>query len=189
MSSMAMKIAAAILRVKGKKGKHSRETYQARYEGRDYPSPAKLPESLKKLCHIEQSTVDGASVYTFTPRQNASKLHIIYTHGGSYVEAITHHHWNLVHALIMATQATVTVPLYPLAPEHNYHNAYALLEKIYRTITAEIPSSQVILSGDSAGGGLALGTALYYRDQGLPMPGRIILFAPWLDLTMSNPGR
>lgn len=46
----------------------------------------------------------------------------------------------------------------------------------------------VVLCGDSAGGGLALAQALHYRDRGLPLPGRIVLFASWVDLTMSNPG-
>lgn len=187
MSSMSMKLVGLILRLQGKKGKQSKETYRARYEGREYPQPPKLPKSLLRLCRIEQNHIDGSTVYTFTPKENASEYHIIYTHGGSYVETITHHHWNLIHALIQASGATVTVPLYPLAPENDYHKAFSLLEKIYRAVIAEVPPNRVILSGDSAGGGLAMGSALQYRDQGLPMPGRILLFSPWLDLSMSNP--
>jgi len=97
-------------------------------------------------------------------------------------------HWRIIRQLIEKTGAAVTVPVYPLAPEHNYRATYSLLEQVYREVLASTPAAQVVFCGDSAGGGLALGQALYYRDIGLPLPGRVVLFSPWLDITMCNPG-
>ena len=44
-----------------------------------------------------------------------------------------------------------------------------------------------MLSGDSAGGGLALSTALKMRDEGATLPACLVLLCPWLDLTLSGP--
>ena len=44
-----------------------------------------------------------------------------------------------------------------------------------------------MLAGDSAGGGLALGLAQDLLADGAPLPERLVLLSPWLDLTLSNP--
>ena len=41
--------------------------------------------------------------------------------------------------------------------------------------------------GDSAGGGLALGLSLYFAKKKLPVPDKLILLSPWIDLKMDNP--
>jgi epsilon-lactone hydrolase len=92
-----------------------------------------------------------------------------------------------VKALVDATGTTVTVPIYPLAPEHKYHETVSLLDAVYADLCARVSSSRIILCGDSAGGNLALTQALRYRDEGRDAPHRVILFSPWLDLAMSNP--
>ncbi|MBR0385999.1 MAG: alpha/beta hydrolase, partial [Erysipelotrichaceae bacterium] len=46
---------------------------------------------------------------------------------------------------------------------------------------------KIILMGDSAGGGLALGLCQYWDTIGLKQPYRLILLSPWVDLTMENP--
>jgi acetyl esterase/lipase len=128
--------------------------------------------------------VAGCAVHTATPKQGRRPLHIIYTHGGSFVNELMGAHWDIVAALVRATGATVTVPQYPLAPEHTHGAAFAMLEAVYR---ARVGGDPIVLCGDSAGGNLALVQALRYRDLGLPLPARLILFSPWLELTMTNP--
>ena len=44
----------------------------------------------------------------------------------------------------------------------------------------------VILAGDSAGGNLALVLSLYLKEKGRPLPGALLLFSPWTDLTLSG---
>jgi epsilon-lactone hydrolase len=155
--------------------------------GRPYPAPAALTRRLRERCTVGEERVRGHLVYTLAPKRNASTWHVVYTHGGAYVYPLLRAHWTIIKALIEATGATVTIPIYPLAPEHQYREAYDALEQVYRGLVARIAPERLVLCGDSAGGGLALGQALYYRDRGLPLPGHLVLFAPWLDVTMSNP--
>ncbi len=86
-----------------------------------------------------------------------------------------------------AVGASVTVPIYPLAPEHTYRAAFPELETVYRNVLRDHADEAIVLCGDSAGGGLALAQAHHYRDLGLRPPDRLVLFSPWLDITMSNP--
>jgi epsilon-lactone hydrolase len=157
-----------------------------RYIGREYPSPAPITRGLRALCTIREDRVIVRPVHTFTPRHGGSAWHLVYMHGGAFVNALTKFHWDIVEALIRATGATVTVPIYPLAPEHQYMETFRLLEEVYRGLLQRVAPERIILAGDSAGGNLALTQALYYREHGLPLPGHIILFSPWLDVTMSN---
>ncbi|GGR06462.1 alpha/beta hydrolase fold domain-containing protein [Deinococcus ruber] len=157
------------------------------YHTRSYPQAAPLPASLRALCTVEESQIQGCRVIHLTPLSASAGVHLLYLHGGSYVDELLRNHWELIEALIKATGARVTVPLYPLAPEHTSVAAFALLDEVYRTLLITTPAEQVVLCGDSAGGGLALAQAMRLRDAGRSQPGRIVLFAPWLDLTLSDP--
>ncbi len=48
-----------------------------------------------------------------------------------------------------------------------------------------IPAENIIVSGDSAGGGLTLAMLMYLRDNDYPLPSGAILMSPWVDLTLS----
>lgn len=163
------------------------EVIRRRYLGRAYPSPAPVARGLRALADVGEERIAGQTVYTLTPRRGGSAWHIVYTHGGAFVNPLQKAHWDVVAALIRATGATVTVPIYPLAPEHTYDEALRLLELVYRGLLRRVAPERIVLCGDSAGGNLALAQALHYRERGLPPPGHVILFSPWLDVTMSNP--
>jgi monoterpene epsilon-lactone hydrolase len=154
----------------------------------DQRHPAPVSKKLLELCDVTTEQVDGCDVFTLTPKSNASGIELIYTHGGSYIHPIVAFHWDLIRSIIERTSATVTVPLYRLGPTGTMPEAYAMLDKVYAAVTKRAGASHpVYLVGDSAGGGLALGQAIRYRDAGEPQPNGIILFSPWIELTMSNP--
>lgn len=143
--------------------------------------PAPVSKALLKVADVE---VDGP-VVRLTPKGGARGTHVIYTHGGCYTYPIKSLHWDLLATLIEGAGVSIDVPLYPLAPDHTMDESYELLETVYDD--AARTHERVFLAGDSAGGGLALGQALHYRDTGRPAPVGIILFSPWVDLTMTNP--
>src|SRR5881275_163540 len=87
---------------------------------RTYPAPALLPLSFRKRYDVREMRVRGEPVSTLLPKAGPSGWHIIYTHGGGYVNALGNTHWEIIRALLEATGASVTVPIYPLAPEHSY---------------------------------------------------------------------
>jgi acetyl esterase/lipase len=156
------------------------------YAARIYPAPAPLPGSLRERYEVREVRVRGEPVFTLVPKASPSGWHIVYTPGGGYVNALGTTHWEIVRALLEATFASVTVPIYPLAPEHRYEEAYAGLEEVYRGLLATVPASRIVLCGDSAGAGLALGQVYRFREKGLPQPAQVLLFSPWLDVTLSN---
>jgi epsilon-lactone hydrolase len=184
--SVAMRMATLVLKAGGKPLANTEAT-RKKLLSRTYPAPAPIPVSLAKKVNLTEATIDGYSVFTLVPKTNASKRHVIYYHGGAYVNDVAGPHWDIVGALIDASGATVTVPIYPLAPEQNSRPAFAFLADVYRHVLIKAAASDVVLAGDSAGGGLALGQAIEFRSQELPIPGRIILFSPWLDLTLADP--
>ncbi|WP_419997843.1 alpha/beta hydrolase fold domain-containing protein [Streptomyces boninensis] len=170
------------------------ESWRARRRGpadlfnRQYPQPAPTPAALRRSHEITETTVAGRPVLRLTPPAGASGHHVVYTHGGGYVLALQAAHWRIVAGISRDTGATVTVPLYRLAPEGNVDEAYDFLRTVYEETVAEAGGAeQVTLAGDSAGGALALGQAIAYRDRGLPAPRQVIAFAPWLDVSLSHP--
>ena len=110
-----------------------------------------------------------------------------YLHGGAYVNGFNAHQWRFMDRLARQTGCTVVAPAYHLAPWADYARAYDDLTALYRTLLAEYPGRRLILMGDSAGGGLALGFAEALAANGDPLPERLVLFSPWVDVSMDNP--
>lgn len=156
-------------------------------ENRPYPLPTAPPRHITTRFHVTEDRVDGHLVYTVAPSECKTPVHLIYLHGGGYVAPLGSAHWVILQKLIEATGAAVTVPIYPLAPEHHYREAFAFLDQVCSRIFDQHPHGRVVFAGDSAGGGLALAQALRRRDLGQRLPESILLFAPWVDITMSNP--
>jgi len=126
-----------------------------------------------------------------TPKDADPVRDIVYLHGGSYANPLVSAHWTIVRELVTRADARVTVPLYGLAPEHTVADAFPFLDEVYQRVLEQADGAEVVLAGDSAGGGLALAFCLSLRDPmpelRRPMPGRLLLIAPWLDVTLSNP--
>jgi len=147
--------------------------------------PAEIPSSLRRIADVQRREIGGQSVFDLTPSAGSNGRHLIYLPGGAYVFSPVAAHWSIVGALLRASGASVTVPLYGLAPEHGPLDAYALLDELYDEATAT--RGRVLLAGDSSGGGLALGQAMRVRDDGRRPPAGVVLFSPWVDVTMGNP--
>lgn len=106
---------------------------------------------------------------------------ILYLHGGGYFacSAKTHRAITAAYAL---HGFSVFAPDYRLAPEYPFPAAVDDALACYRGLLASIPSVGLAISGDSAGGGLALATLLGAKAAGLQMPACAVLFSPWTDL-------
>jgi acetyl esterase/lipase len=64
---------------------------------------------------------------------------------------------------------------------------FALLLPLYEELAASVGGANIVVMGDSSGGGISLALAQRLRDDGLDQPGHVILLSPWLDATLSNP--
>lgn len=118
---------------------------------------------------------------------NGGSPTVLFLHGGSYVVNATHPHWSFLARLVEKTGCRVAAPDYPLAPDYCYADAYRMLRSLYKKLLEREPRPKIVLMGDSAGGGLALGFSMLIRDEGLPPPETLVMLSPWLDITMSNP--
>ena len=112
---------------------------------------------------------------------------VLYLHGGAYVNGFNAHQWRFMDRLARETGCMVVAPAYHLAPWADYSRAYTDLTALYAALLAEHPGRRLILMGDSAGGGLALGLAEAMAANGDPLPERLVLFSPWVDVSMDNP--
>jgi monoterpene epsilon-lactone hydrolase len=186
--SFALSAIVALVPLTGRKRRLSSEAAMLRHvTGRTEPTAASIPRSLSSIADIVEHTVQGRRVITVTPRAVEPQRDVVYLHGGSYVNPLVSAHWAIVRELVMRADARVTVPLYGLAPEHTVAEAYPFLDEVYEDVRTNSDGGDVILAGDSAGGGLALAFCLSLRDSGRAMPDRLLLIAPWLDVTVSNP--
>ena len=112
---------------------------------------------------------------------------IIYLHGGAYVKEMLPFHWLMLDKITSRADVPFIIPEYPLAPFADYEDCYQKMEVFYRKVLEYYPDKKIILMGDSAGGGLALGLAMYFHTLGLKTPEKLILMSPWVDLVMDNP--
>ena len=143
--------------------------------------PYELPESLRLRAPVAESDANGTQVFTLNP--DAAGPTVVYLHGGAFINPFNAYQWRFMDRLASETGARVVAPAYHLAPWADYRRAYDDLLALWETL----PDNPVILMGDSAGGGLALGLAEALVKAGTRLPDRLVLFSPWVDLSMDNP--
>ena len=131
------------------------------------------------------ATSEGGVTRVFPKRGLRSGGALIYLHGGAYVYPMVAGQWGIVEGLIDRTGLPVIIPDYPLAPRHTASEAFDFVQPIIDEAQAEFGC--VIIFGDSAGGGLALSLAMQRRDAGARQVDGLVLYAPWVDVTMTNP--
>lgn len=146
-----------------------------------------IPNFLQEKYNITKTVYADMPVYFLKTEDKMPLKHILYLHGGAYIHPPNLFHWRFVHQLTEEMPLSVTVPIYPKAPRYTYAQSYAKVLLVYRKLISDVGAENVILMGDSAGGGFALGLAQCLLEKGLPQPEQIILMSPWLDLTLSNP--
>ena len=148
--------------------------------------PYAFPTGLKLSSRVEETAREGMQVFTLRGDGAGGPL-VLYLHGGAYINQFNAYQWKLMDRLTRETGCETVAPAYHLAPHADYARAYGDLSALYRALLADDPGRRVILMGDSAGGGLALGLAEYLVEQGDALPERLILFSPWVDVSMDNP--
>lgn len=143
------------------------------------------PLFMKLFRSLKEDHLDQMQVFQLN-QEDSSDYTIIYLHGGAYVNEMMAFHWAMLENISNLFKSYILIPDYPLAPRHNYKEAYDDLTKLYSQYIQEHPDKKVILMGDSAGAGLAIGLAQYWHKNNIAQPHKIIALSPWLDLSMEN---
>jgi cation diffusion facilitator CzcD-associated flavoprotein CzcO/acetyl esterase/lipase len=136
---------------------------------------------------IARHEVGGLSTEVISPSQSGEQgSTVLYLHGGGFCVGSARTHRSLTTRLA-AAGLTVWVPQYRLAPEHPQPAALDDALACYRELLQQgVAARQIVVCGDSAGGGLALALALRLRDAGEPLPAGLMLLSPFLDTSLSG---
>ena len=154
-----------------------RELLETNCRGGDYGPDMQLRSRLA----VTDEVLDGKKWYRISgkPPVSAGKTkRVLYLHGGNWVLETGPHQRLFASFLAEQTGAEVWFPEYPLGPEYHCTDSYEMLIKLYEKLLSEATADEIALAGDSAGGSIALGLAMYLKEKKLPQPNNLILLSP-----------
>lgn len=146
------------------------------------PKAAAEPSSrMTQRLKITKTELKGFDLYEVRP--NEPERVIVYLHGGGYVNPIAKQHWQLIEHLAIETNALVYVPRYGLAPKHNVSEALEFVSAVLELASSQ--NLEIVLAGDSAGGGLAMASLQQFAEHRVS---KLVLISPWLDSDFDHAG-
>lgn len=166
---------------------HSAQAFKAQMAQRHLPADAPMPAGFVDTYGVRDWEADGQRVVTLHPASGPGEWHMLYFHGGGFVLPMFKEHWPLIGAMIDRLGVSVTVPMYDVVPEAPAARQHALADAVFAQLAQSHDPAKIIFNGDSAGGHMAISLALRLANAGGPQPGKLALFAPWLDLTLADP--
>lgn len=120
-------------------------------------------------------------------RAHMKKYIILHCHGGGYSTGSSLYARTLTSKLAASTSMDVLCFDYRLAPEHPYPAALEDAMKAWNYLMLlGYGARDVIITGDSAGGNLALALVLKLKEEDRLLPRGLVLMSPWTDLTSSG---
>lgn len=160
---------------------HKTETHTHRISFERLSNITKYPRFVEK----EEVIYAGVPSAWFKSSKTSNDKVILYLHGGGYCVGSYNTHRAMIARIARASGHPVLAINYRKAPENPFPAAVEDAVRVYKQMVAD-GWKNIFISGDSAGGGLSLATALSLRDEGFKMPAALILISPWTDLTHSG---
>jgi len=145
----------------------------------------KVPE-VYNMTHFD---LKNFSMKLLTRSRNPRMDYIVLQlHGGGYVAKVKNSYYTMATYYSDAGKGIpVLTPDYRVAPEDPYPAALEDAVASYQWILDHgYRGEQIIVVGDSAGGGLAMALTMYIRDHDMPLPRGIVAMSPWTDVTASG---
>lgn len=119
--------------------------------------------------------------------QKANRPTILYTAGGGFMFPLSGKQKRMIQRLAEGTGCEIVPGTHRLAPEHPFPAApYDIAEQYEGLLDSGVDHRKLFLGGDTAGASITLGALQVMRQQDLPMPAGIVLFAPWCDLALTG---
>ncbi|MGP9538205.1 alpha/beta hydrolase fold domain-containing protein [Brachybacterium sp. AOP43-C2-M15] len=142
------------------------------------------PGRVQRLRH-------GRVPVTWIDQHLAGTAAIVHLHGGAYVAGESPQTWSWLEEVARRSGAAAAMVHYRLAPRHRYPAAVEDVLHVLEDLStrAVLRSGRWLLSGDSAGGGLALAVAQTLSASGVDSPSAVLLESPWADLDDDAHGR
>lgn len=161
-------------------------------------TPAQLRQNLERSARLFFRAPRGTSfnktmlqgtcdVLEVLPKNLSSDLVVFYIHGGGFVFGSPETHSAMLGQLAARLGARVVMPRYRLAPESPYPAGNDDVENAYLALIASgVAASNIVVGGDSAGGGLTFSLLSRILDKKWPLPRGAFGFSPLIDFTLNG---
>lgn len=140
--------------------------------------------------HLEAERIhmENFEMEKLTWKDSTSRWVVLHLHGGGYVGAMRKHYKQMAGLYSeVGGGATVITVDYRVAPEHTFPAALEDALTAYEWILDQgYSNDQIILAGDSAGGGLAMALVHALKASWRKLPAGIVAMSPWTDVTCSG---
>jgi salicylate hydroxylase len=136
---------------------------------------------------VTRVTIDDATGLWIDPAGLPKQIVVLHLHGGGFAFGSADCSVEYGERLARAVGGRCLALNYRLAPEHPYPAAVVDAVAAYRWLLAQgYRASEILISGESAGGGLAVSTTMSLRDSGIALPAGVIVLSPFVDCTLSS---
>ncbi len=144
-------------------------------------------DPMPEMAGQAELTMGGVQCLGLMPAGSSGDHIVLWLHGGGYVMGSSRSHKGMASQIAHKAGMSTVLPDYRLAPEHKLPAPVEDAVAVYEAVMAEgVKPENIILAGDSAGGGLALLTALKLREKGIELPAGMMLLSPWVDMSTSG---
>ena len=148
---------------------------------------SKMANALPPGLEVSAFDLAGMHAEWLIPAGASKDRVIFYTIGGGYISGTCSDHRTLVAKVAQTSGIALLMFDHRLAPEDPYPAALEDSLTAYRWLLEQGTSPKnIVMMGESAGGGLCLATLLAVRDQGLPLPAGAVALSPWTDLKLTG---
>jgi len=134
-----------------------------------------------------EADAGGVPAMWAIPKGCAEDRVILCLHGGGFFSGSMYTHRKLYGHFAKSIGCRALIPHYRRSPEHVHPAQINDVIAAYQWLLGQgIAANHIAITGDSAGGGLSITSALLIREKGLPMPAAIMPFSAWFDMEVTG---
>lgn len=143
----------------------------------------KLPKNIT----TKQEVINMVLSEWLIPENAPKDKLIFYVHGGGYVSGSCNDHRAIISKIADRSGIVTLLYEYGLAPENPFPAALDDSLNVYRAVLDKgYKPENIVMMGESAGGGLCLAILLALKDKSIPLPKAAVVISPWTDLSCSS---
>ncbi len=136
---------------------------------------------------FEPVSAGGIPAEWIVPAEAPERNVLLYLHGGGYCIGSINTHRGMVSYIARAAETRALLIDYRLAPENPFPAAVEDSTAAYKWLLSQgIVAGDIIIAGDSAGGGLTVSTLVSLKGKGIPLPAAAVLISPWVDMAITG---
>ncbi len=142
-------------------------------------------DNAKYGINLREERLDSLQAFIYNDQEHPAQT-VFYFHGGGYINQPNDLQTTFAARTAKETGCEVVLMVYPKLPVYDCETCYKLCVEYYENYLKANDCGKIVIMGDSAGGGLALGFAEVLRDKGDVCPEELILISPSADMTLTN---